>query len=622
MNFVALKIIIYIINIGYCVPSRSHLSTTAPSTNMNFPAIFKCLLSVCLLGAAHAYTPPPGIPDPATYGPAPFGWEIDRPTPVWPAAWTASTPSATIGFYFIDNSNGAATDSGNPYGHPGLPRRTFPYMGNGALAAGTFIYIHGGNYNVGNTGKYAHSVSSIGTSAAPIWISGNPLNKPVLENQSLNVGEIAVGASYIVIENLDMRAGGGIYVRPSGTAAGVDHILIRNCSLAGTSSLSDPNGVAVGGGAQMTNYVVVYNCLINNFGKANNNPAVDGRESEQCGVYNDYNRRYTWTLNSTIYGVGADCVAGSHNANDTDRPAEYVFVGGNTLANPNPAAITSGENCIDFKCTRYVVVSQNYLRGPFGREQGGLMVIHSGSAPVPVEDCWVLFNTMHHGSVAFVSTSTNGAKNVALVGNLIYDIRSEYAVQADPWNGAAIRHMLSIGSGNHIVDNTIYDYEDGIIVQNLGPGNTCNIHGNILHNRRDPNGYELEIEAGMDYATVDYNFWPSISRVHWGNNIWTQAQLKANTPHEAHGLSGDPLFANPLSGDYTLKSDSRAINSSVEAPVYSAFQTFAGQGIKSDIRGAGKPFGTAWDMGAYEMGSGATVILRPSPPSGFKVVPK
>jgi hypothetical protein len=499
-------------------------------------------------------------------------------------------------------------------------------MGNGTLAAGTFIYIHGGIYNVAKTSVSSYSVSSIGTQTSPIWITGNPLNKPILEAQSLNVGEIAVGASYIVIENLDMRSGGSIYIRPSGSSVGVDHVLVRNCSLAGNSSLTDPNGVAIGGGEKMTNYVVIYNSQIKNFGKANNNPAVDGAESEQCGVYNDYNRRYTWTLGNTIYGVGADCIAGSHNANDTDRPAEYVFIGGNFLANPNPALITSGENAIDLKCTRYVVISQNYLRGPFGREQGWLAVTHSGSAPVPVRDCWFIFNTIHHGSAGIVTTSTNGAADTRIVGNLIYDIKNSYAAQSDSWNGAAIRHMVSYGINNYIVDNTLFDYEDGIIIQNLTDANRCKVHGNILHGRSDSNGYDLEIEVGMSFVALDYNFWPSGARIHWGNSIWTQTQLQANTVHEDHGLSGDPLFNNPLSGDFSLKPDSLAKDASVEGPVgssiYEAFRAIYGENIKKDTGGGVRPAGVAWDMGAYEADSGGVVSLRPSPPTGFKVVPK
>ena len=76
----------------------------------------------------------------------------------------------------------------------------------------------------------------------------------------------------------------------------------------------------------------------------------------------------------------------------------------------------------------------------------------------------------------------------------------------------------------------------------------------------------------------------------------------------------------------TFLRDGGAKDASVEGPVggsaYEAFRAIYGEDIKKDTGGGVRPAGVAWDMGAYEADSGGVVSLRPSPPTGFKVVPK
>src|SRR5262245_35155099 len=64
--------------------------------------------------AAAPWVPPVGIPAPS------FG--ITQTAPPAPSPWTGPV----AGFYYIDASSPAATDSGNPNGWPGKPRETLP----------------------------------------------------------------------------------------------------------------------------------------------------------------------------------------------------------------------------------------------------------------------------------------------------------------------------------------------------------------------------------------------------------------------------------------------------------------------------------------------------------------
>src|SRR5262245_34302357 len=76
---------------------------------------------------APAWSPPVGIPLPS------FG--IFEVAPATPLLWGTPVP----GFYFVDPTNAAATDDGNPYGRPRLPRRTIPTT----LPAGSVVELHG-----------------------------------------------------------------------------------------------------------------------------------------------------------------------------------------------------------------------------------------------------------------------------------------------------------------------------------------------------------------------------------------------------------------------------------------------------------------------------------------------
>jgi hypothetical protein len=579
-------------------------------------ATFKTLLFLLFAACASAYVPPPGIPDPATStvgGLTPFGWEIDRATPAWPASWTAGTPSETIGYYYVDKTAVGATNTANPYGYPGKARLTPPVNTiQQAGGGGAMVYIHAGIYTINDLSS-TWQFGGVGTSATPIWVTGNPVTPPQIQ-ALCHIGY--QDASYIIFENLTFNYGGfvsgsdrygSIDIRPVATGVTADHILIRNCTLSGREDYFSAGGIGVGGSATDSGVidfnvesVVVYNCLIH----TNGAPTMEN--SEQCGIYKSGRSKGLWALNNTIYGMGADCIAGSHGGDETDNRSEYYFIGGNFLANPNPALLTGGENSIDLKSQRYAVVSSNYCRGPYGREQGGGIVIHSSSTPVPVRDCWFLFNTIHHCALGIITTSTNGARDTGFIGNLIYDIKNSYGVQSDPWNGAAIRHMLCLGTNNYIVDNTLYDYEDGIIIQNLGVGNTCAISGNILNNLTDPAGWDYNVDAGMTYATTDYNVWPASPRYLWGSTTYTSlASWQAASSQGANDLAVDPVFANTATQDFSLQTTSPAKNASVKASAYLAFETLFGVPVELDKNNTARPIDGIWDRGAYEFGSGA-----------------
>jgi hypothetical protein len=555
------------------------------------------LLLLATAIAAVAYTPPVGIPDPADY----FGWEIDRATPSWPASWTAQPSSATAGFYYIDSTASNSTDTSNTYGHPGLPRKTIPV--GITLAAGSMIYIHAGTYTTtgrtGSGGRYNWGAN--GTSENPVWITGNPASRPIIQDL-VGIG-IAHTVSYLVFENIEIsgKAGGGIDVRTAAaTPTSVDHLLIRNCKLQGTQNVADIAGITFGiqastdpGGTYT--YMVAYSNEVSDFGVAL--PAAQGG-TDEGGILIGYHSDYTWVLDNVIYHVGSDSVAGSHYSNYTDRLSEHYFIGRNTCYG-------NGENGIDVKGTRYVVIAENEIYGPFAREQGWGIVLHYGfSTSFHDRDVWVLRNKIYHVSGGINTGSSSGADNLNIVGNRIYDVRASYAVQADSLNGYCV--YIGGSSGSHrVVDNTFYDYDSGIYVRGLSGSDTLKIHGNIFNGRADVNGHEIYLLSGMEsFVTTNYNWYPSSARFFWNNSLRALSYMQGTAGQDANSQEGDPLFVSAATGNLAIQKTSPCKDASVEGPVgdsaYDAFNALFSIPIKYDFTGKSRHQGASWDIGSDE----------------------
>lgn len=394
-----------------------------------------------------AYTPPIGIPNPSSYF-STFG-EIDQPTPSSAMKCPAWPSAPTTGCYYVDKTSSTCTNTSNPFGYPNKPRCTPP---EGELAAGSYVYIHAGTYTPMDSDGDRFDWHGLGTAANPIWITGNASNRPVFTD-SIHIG-LSGSTSYMVIENIAMSGGRGIWVAPYNNSYFADHVIIRGCVLTGTGSVGDGGGIGIGFSADSfptakIQYVVVYNNSISRYG-------IDGNPgSDQCGVYQGFHTYGTWVLNNTIFDNGADGVAGSHDADYTSKLAKYYYIGGNKI-------YSNGENCIDIKTTDGIIISGNTCTGPCAREQGWGIVLHYGANSLPCKNALVQYNTIYNVSSGIVMPSV-GCDNCSYIGNKIYNATNAYGCMSDPaWNGWGISIDGSHGT-IRVTDNTCYNCERGVI---------------------------------------------------------------------------------------------------------------------------------------------------------------
>ena len=567
------------------------------------------LLAVAFwIGNSDAYTPPKGIPNPSSYF-STFG-EIDQSTPD-SAMKCPSWPDQNAGCYYIDNTHPSSTDSANAYGYPNKPRKT---LESRQYNAGDFIYFNGGSYAGTN-------VCGTGTAANPIWITGNPSNRPKF-TKSFGIGYIGTGGlttSYIVFENMDFERdssdSSGLYICPGADYCPINHIIVRNCTLTGlgksnnlpvAGDTEDNVAITIGAGGRNvpnspTQYIVVYNTTISNFGYIGDL----GVGGEEAGVYHTEYTSYVWTLNSTIYNIGGDGIAGCHTCSTEAKALQYLFIGGNTV-------YTNGENCIDLKNIHHFIVSENDLYGPHQDEQGWAAVFHSSQTEdmITPSDGWFIFNKVHHVSSGVVFASSPSCKDMYVAGNLFYDIKASYAGQADlSYNGPAIVFASSDGDA-WAVDNTIYDCDYGIkfLEGYLDSNDHLKAHGNIISNRSDAGGYEIgvTVSGAQAYVDIDYNqvYYPSGSAAfNWGGVSRNLAYIQETASECIHCAEGNPLFVDAPT-NLGIQTSSPCKDTSVEGPVggtaYDAFMSSYGENIEKDRGGVARPQNSLWDIGAYE----------------------
>jgi len=563
---------------------------------------FIVIFLFCTILAKRAYsdwTPPKGIPDPSDYFSV-FD-PIDDLAPVVNQDGTCSYcpgwPSGVdAGRYYVDNNDQNATDTNNPYGCPDQPRETIP---EGTLNAGDFVYIAGGGtYNASGVFDW----DGIGTAANPIWITGDPSNPPVL-NDVIKPGN-GGPTSYLILQYFTMSGEyNTLEIQPGDDGDDLDHIVIRHFTMTGTQQASNYTALLVAWSQAFdpnpnssVNYTVIYDGTISRYGNKSS--------TDEAGVMAGYHSDYTWILDCTIHDVGADAIAGCHYADDNTKKTEHCFIGRITTWG-------NGENGIDLKGARYVIISECTIYGPFTREQGWGIILHYGASPsTTVKDVWIIFNKIYHVSGG-IYTSSVGADNMNIIGNLIYDVDADYAVESDPLNGYAV--FIGGGDGTfRVVNNTFYDYDDGLLIEDLNGTDVLYIHGNIFANRGEPGGFEIDEDTDESRIKLDYNryYYPGGSAAfNWGGSSRNLSYMQVTAGECTHGTEGDPKLTNPIS-DFSLQIDSDCIDKSIEHSVYGDFYTEYSIDIRKDFKGVARPQGNSWDIGAFEFSSAAPKNLR------------
>ena len=534
------------------------------------------LANFCLTlfsGTVLAYDPPIGIPAPE------FGIQQIAPAP--PGAWPGAQAA---GYYYVDNSHPAATDSGNSYGYPDKPRLTIPEI---VYPAGSMIEVHGGPYT--DTDILLRFSC---TQAQPCWLRGTPGAKPTITGRFR-----VLDSHYVIFENLDFNGGSGGAIGIAGDSG--DHIAVRGSLIQNRAYAGNTSGISMQPNVGGTMHdIVVYDNVLRELGDWQTSadedfhgvaPNLWGRDAT-TSLFN------VWILDNEFYhvsGNGVQVIAG--NWTDSYKYLHHVYVGRNTGHHNRQTAFWS-------KQASDVIFSQNIAYG--GRTHGTQPGDGIGYQYGP-NNLWIIFNTIFDSNYGIRQSSTSETANnkAYIVGNLIYDIHPEPGIEyipTDPWRPGV---ALALWHGNmerYVVDNTVHDVRGGVSSVLAG---ALHMSGNIISDI-GANDYHMSIYNSAPLTSADHLMFHEpggVARFRWRSTDYIGLTAFQNISGIcANCVTADPLFVDGAARDYHLRRTSSARDSGVQSSVYDVFFNRYGIDIRRDFDGAPRPRGAAFDFGAYE----------------------
>jgi len=365
----------------------------------------------------------------------------------------------------------------------------------------------------------------------------------------------------------------------------ISHFAFRRSIVRYHSPTVNSAAVVAGG----TN-VVIYGNEINN----NGDPLATA-ELDIHGIKFDSGTNRLWIVDNNIHHNSGDAIQ-LGNAVSAEPWAQYIYIGRNTLHEDR-------ENAVDVKQARDVIISQNLAYGyrSSSSSAGETFVTHSNP-----ERVWVLGNFVTASNQGIVCTGANG---YFVVGNVItniahapgdttYDVNSLYRAAG----------ILTYNTVNSVhLNNTLYKVDSGISY--AGGTAKTEIANNIVAGLLQPT---FHIAIGNSTAAA--------ASVMSNNLVDATARFKISG-----GLSGcianfpncfnaDPQFVDPANSSLDLKATSPAIDKGMTHELYAAFQTAYGIALSTDSRGAPRPYGSGYDIGAFEFGN------APAPPTNLRII--
>jgi parallel beta-helix repeat protein len=320
-------------------------------------------------------------------------------------------------------------------------------------------------------------------------------------------------------------------------------------------------------------------------------------------------------INSTFAGFFID---NSHDISILNSSTHNTFSSGIGVWNSDTVVIDGndvelacndgGEESISIANSTHTLVKNNevYNNGP-GTTGGEGIDVKDGSHDVDIFN-----NHVHdlHGRIGiYVDAWENPTANINVYNNLVHDINDDTGIAVatekggrlsnvsiynniiynSKYGGIEVGGWLALGVSPRatpvedirIINNTLYQNGDGIIVKNKDAKNIV-LRNNILSdNIRSQLAVEL---TPMAEVTIE-------------NNIIDGCR---NSSFEICGLASmqvDPLFVDPVNKNFKLKNNSPAIDAGV-----------ATQAPLLDFESGVRPINSLWDIGAYEFGSLETNI--------------
>jgi hypothetical protein len=296
---------------------------------------------------------------------------------------------------------------------------------------------------------------------------------------------------------------------------------------------------------------------------------------------------HLWVVDNHIHHNGGDSIQVQQQ---TAGVTQYIYIGRNLFHD-------NRENAVDIKQAEHVIISENNMYGfrAVTTSSGDAVVVHY----TPCQNIWIINNYIHDTPIGISSGS--GPSSVYIINNIINNIR-DWAIIF--WENGEV----------YVIGNTLYNATTGISGKN---SNALYAYNNII-SKMNPSSVHLGVGSdAMATASIASNnlFYQDAgnSRILWGGgseNYYNLTQFQQITGKCRGCLEEDPKFVNSANNNFSLQSNSLAIDSGVESEVYQRFYDLYGIDIRKDIEGRIRPQdgdnneSAEWDIGAYEYTGG------------------
>ncbi len=203
----------------------------------------------------------------------------------------------------------------------------------------------------------------------------------------------------------------------------------------------------------------------------------------------------------------------------------------------------------------------------------------------------------------------SGASDVELVGNVVFDVRSNASLFMDNWSGSAVHDLV-------VYNNVFYAPDSGFAVY-LQKLKGAKVHNNIIWGKTQGNRYGgLAMGKSITDLKMSNNIILNINYSHMGSthdprhhrldyNLFGMINSDEYTVNR-HDLVGDPGFPGvPMSSDAAdhKRSDLRLADFKTTASQVIDTGTAPNGMPADDILGEARPKGGAWDRGPFESSS-------------------